>query len=98
MDWKYSESGDYWSASRPMPGGACSFIYEIYPMLGGGYTAEASNNAYGACRVAVKHTKCKKASVFHDLYSLMDQIEKNKIYWLYTSHCNCVGEVTKEER
>lgn len=98
MDWEYSESGDYWCASRPMPDGACSFIYEIYPMLGGGYTAEASNNAYGACRVAVKNTKCKKASVFHSLSNLMKKIENNEIYWLYVSHCNCVGEVTKEER
>ena len=98
MKWKYSESGNYWIASRPMEEGSnCDFIYTIYPMMGGGYTAEAENNGYGACRVAVKDWYCEEASKFYDLVDLMKRIENRDILWLYTSHCNCVGEITKEE-
>lgn len=98
MEWKYSESGDYWIASRPMPDGVCRFIYTIYPMISGGYIAEASNTGYGACRVAVRNKNCIKESVFNDLAKLMKNIENRNTLWLYTSHCNCIGEITKEER
>lgn len=99
MEWIYSESGNYWCASRPMFEGCnLDFIYTIFPMMGGGYTVEACNNAYGACRVAVRHKNCVKASVFHDLAKLMKDIENGNTFWLYTSHCNCIGEITKEER
>ena len=98
MIWKYNESGDYWIASKPMcEGSNCDFIYTIYPMMGGGYTAEAMNNGYGARRVAVDNIDCKDASVFHDLKDLIDQIENRNIYWLYTGACNCIGKITKEE-
>ena len=98
MKWEYCENGNYWIASRPMQDGVCDFIYTIFPMLGGGYVAEASNNAYGACRVAVKNKNCVKESVFNDLVELMKDIENGNTLWLYTSHCNCIGEITKEEK
>lgn len=99
MEWVYNESGNYWCASRPMQDGVCNFIYTISPMIGGGYIAEAMNNAYGAERVAVKSKRKSsiKPSVFHDLNKLMNDIEEGKILWLYTGFCNCVGKVTKEE-
>lgn len=99
MEWKYSEAGNYWIASRPMyEGSNCDFIYIIYPMMGGGYVAEAENNSYGAVRVAVENMICEEASVFYDLNDLMKRIENRDIYWLYTRACNCIGEITKEER
>lgn len=97
MEWKYNKSGNYWCASKPMQDGVCDFIYTIYPMMGGGYIAEANNNAYGACRVAVRNRYCTKQSVFSDLEKLMEDIESGNTYWLYQSHCNCVGTITKEE-
>ena len=97
MEWEYSESCNCWCASRLMPDGVCNFIYIIHPMMGGGYTAEASNNGYGACRVAVEDSSCTEPSIFYDLNDLMQRIEDRTIYWLYTSHCNCAGKVTTEE-
>ena len=99
MKWEYCESGNYWCASRLMPDGVCNYIYCIYPEMGGGYTADAMNNAYGAERVAVKSKRKKsmKPSVFYDLSKLMRGIEDGKQLWLYTGYCNCIGKVTKEE-
>ena len=97
MKWEYSKNtGGYWCASRKMPDGVFDFIYCI-SKVENGYIAEASNNAYGACRVAVKNNRCVKESVFHNLEKLMEDIKNGNILWLYTSHCNCVGKVTKEE-
>lgn len=98
MKWEYSESGNCWIASRPMQDGVCNFIYTIFPMMGGGYVAEARNTGYGACRVAVKNENCIKESVFNDFTKLMTDIENGNILWLYTSHCNCIGKITKEEK
>lgn len=85
MKWKYSESGNYWAASRPMYNGSnCDFIYFIYPMMCGGYTAEAENNGYGAYRVAVENMCCEEPSVFYDLNDLMKRIENKDVLWLYT--------------
>lgn len=99
MKWEYSESGNYWIASRPMEEGSnCDFIYTIYPVMGGGYVAEAINNGYGAYRVAVRNKYCETQSVFDDLEILMRAIENKIVWWLYISHCNCVGEVAMEER
>ena len=97
LKWEYSESANCWTASRLMPDGVCNFVYKIFPMMGGGYIAEASNNAYGACRVAVENASCTEYSIFDDINDLMTRIENRSIYWLYTSHCNCIGKVTKEE-
>jgi len=97
MKWVYSESGNYWCASRKMPDGVCNFIYTIHPMMGGGYVAYACNNAYGAERVAVRNRYCTKESVFSNLEKLMKDIENGNTFWLYVGYCNCVGMVTKEE-
>lgn len=97
MEWTYDERGNYWCASRDYGDGRCSFIYTIVPMMGGGYVAEACNNAYGAERVAVKSKRCVKRSVFHDLAKLMKNIENGNTLWLYTGYCNCIGRITKEE-
>lgn len=96
MEWEYSERGNYWCADRDYGDGCCSFIYTIFPVKNG-YIAEASNNAYGAERVAVKNKNCKKESVFKDLEKLKKDIEDRKILWLYTGYCGCVGKVTREE-
>ena len=99
INWSYCESGNYWCGSRLMPDGVCNFIYTIIPMMSGGYTAEAMNNAYGAERIAVsrKDHKSNKPSVFKDLNKLMRAIENKTVYWKYTGFCNCVSKVTKEE-
>ena len=97
MNWEYDQSANCWCASRLMPDGVCNFCYIIFPMMGGGYVAEACNNAYGARRVAVENPSCTEQSRFYDLTNLMQMIENRDIYWLYTSHCNCIGKVTKEE-
>lgn len=97
MKWEYNEKGNYWCSSRPMDDEVCIFFYTIYPTQNGGYIAEANNNAYGACRVAVKDEYCEEQSVFNDLNDLMIRIENRDVYWLYVSHCNCIGEITKEE-
>ena len=99
MEWKYSERGNYWCASRPMEDGSnCDFIYCIFPLSDGTFFAEAENNGYGAYRVAVKNKNCIRASSFNDLGKLKKDIENRNILWLYTGGCNCIGEITKEER
>lgn len=96
MKWDYDKRGKYWCAARDYGDGCCSFIYIIF-QIKNGYIAEASNNAYGAERVAVRNSNSKKQSVFKSLEKLMNDIENGKTYWLYTGYCNCVGKVTKEE-
>jgi hypothetical protein len=103
MEWKKSKlsSGKYyWCASRPYHDGVCNFIYTIYESENGdGYYARACNNAFGASRIAVKskNRKTEKPSVFKNLNNLMSAIEKGEILWMYISHCNCIGKITKEE-
>jgi len=95
LDWTHSKNG-YWIASRPMSDGVFDHIYVIHPVEGG-YTADASNNAFGGCKVAVKDENCTEESIFENLEELMDAISNREILWLYTSHCNCIGEIRKEE-
>ena len=94
MNWEYSKSGNYWIATKPYYDNISDFIYVIHPVMGGGYIAEATNNALGCPRVAVRNRQCTKASVFNNLAKLMSDIENGKIYWFYESY----GDVTKEER
>ena len=101
MEWKKSKlaNGRYcWIASRPYHDGVCDFIYFIYETEKG-YCAKASNNAFGANRVAIKskNRKTEKPSIFKNLNNLMSAIEKGEILWMYVSHCNCIGKITKEE-
>lgn len=96
LEWIYDKRGNYWCASKDYGDGCCSFIYCIH-QVAGGYVADASNNAYGACRVAVKNEHCKKESVFKDLERLMTDIANGDMLWLYVSHCSCIGKITKEE-
>ena len=96
INWDYDERGNYWCGDRAYIDGVFSFIYTIYP-VNNGYIAEACNNAYGAERIAVKNTNCKKHSVFKSREKLMKDIEDGNVLWLYTGYCNCEGEITKEE-
>jgi hypothetical protein len=96
LEWTYNKLGNYWCASRDYGDDCCSFIYCIH-RVNGGYIADASNNAYGACRVAVKNERCKKESIFNDLEKLMMDIANGDMLWLYVSHCSCIGKITKEE-
>ena len=99
IDWEPYYDG--FIGSRLMPDGVCNFIYEIYKDDDGNYRAEASNNAYGAIRVAVKSRNCKNVhgSKYkeNEVKDLMKNIENSKCLWLYVSHCNVVGKVTTME-
>lgn len=99
IDWEPYYDG--FIGSRKMPDGVCNFIYEIYKNDDGTYSASASNTAYGAVRVAVKSKNCKNAQGSkykeNQLETLMKNIENGKCLWLYVSHCNKVGEVTRLE-
>lgn len=101
MEWrksKLADGGHYWIATRPYHDGVCNFIYFIYESEKG-YWAEATNNAYGAERVAVikKDHNSSRPSIFKDLNKLMRAIERRTVYWKYTGFCNCIGKITKEE-
>ena len=99
IDWEPYYTG--FIGSRKMPDGICNFIYQIYKNEDGTYSAIASNNAYGAKRVAVKSRNCKNqyGSKYKEseLKDLMKNIANGKCLWLYTSHCSIVGKVTTKE-
>ena len=94
--WDYDKRGKYWCGDRDYGDGVSSFIYIVRPVKNG-YVAEATNNAFGAERVAVRNRYCANKSVFKNREKLMRDIENGKTYWLYTGFCNCVGKITKEE-
>lgn len=99
IDWEPYYEG--FIGSRLMPDGVCNFIYHIYKDDDGNFRADATNNAYGAKRVAVKSRNCK--NIYGSKYkesevkNLMNNIENGKCLWLYISHCNVVGKVTTME-
>lgn len=96
MNWKYSNG--HWCATRPYHDGICDFIYAIFGNEKDGYTAEATNNAFGAHRVAVRSRRCRKESIFNSLEELKEKIENGTQLWLYTGvHDRCFGEITTKE-
>ena len=100
MVWKRCDTEDpreeAWVASRPMDDGACDYIYDIYGNAKDGYWATRCNNGWGENCVAVARINCKKESRFKSLEKLKKSIETKSVLWLYVSHCNCIGRISKE--
>ena len=83
-------------ASRLMEDGVCDYIYDIYGNEKDGYWATRCNNGWGEECVAVANTRCKRESRFKNLEKLKKAIENKRVLWLYVSHCNCVGRISRE--